>query len=130
MPSSAGKKNVGIEPVLRGHLHRDQQRGAQRRELDGGAASGNEEEGDGASDCVYRGQVLKRVQRGRLARDAERRAAGGLLAERAVIELAVAAVGQQRDRDVGSDEQEGELFFSDPARTEIYTLSLHDALPI
>src|ERR1051325_1683252 len=49
--------------------------------------------------------------------------------------------GEQRDADEGSEEHTSELqspsviwyalfFFNDTATTEIYTLSLHDALPI
>src|SRR5574340_860927 len=75
---------------------------------------------------------LDRIRSGRnAARSTSRpyRGRGGIVA-RAARRLRVSAA---RDRDAARDHREDRsaiVFFNDTATTEIYTLSLHDALPI
>src|SRR2546426_1088810 len=84
---------------------------------DGVGGGGRGAEGDGGRAARARGARAERAARGGEA------AAGGAAAEahRAEGRGLRAAIGV-RDR--------GGFFFNDTATTEIYTLSLHDALPI
>ena len=67
-----------------------------------GPAARDEGEREAEADRDEPGDGLQRLERRRQAPDAERRAAGRLVAEGAVVELARAAVGEEGEEEDGA----------------------------
>src|SRR6476619_2982451 len=108
---------VRIEPVVGGQLGGDQQDRAERGQLGGRPSPGNEEEGGCKSDREHLAEGVEEVEGWRLPPDAEGRAARGLVAERAVIELPEAAVVKQGNGHEGRDDHEAERKEEERPRT-------------
>ena len=87
--------DVEVEPVADRQLHRDDHGGAQGRDLERVAAARHEEHRQRQDPGADLDRGLQPAQRVDLAPDAERRRARGLVADRAVVDLADAAVGQE-----------------------------------
>ena len=101
--------DVEVEPVRRRELDGDRHRRCQRGDLGRGLAPRPEGDRDRQGAAITRSARIAGSERRRLAPDAEWGAAGRLVAERAVVELAQAAVGDERDderRDEGANTAE------------------------
>ena len=100
--------HVEVEPVRRPELDGDQHRRRQRGDLGGGLSRRPERHREGEGDRARPLDRPQEVKRGRLAPDAERRAARGLVAERAIVELSQAAVGEEGQDQQRADREEGD----------------------